>query len=249
MTDAPGLDALIELIHTQDPALLAAIGKLDVKLFGKLVQDLETFKLSNARLLDGDGERLDVGALLGAGGAVPPGKTRLSIISTKFLGDTGKTLFWVAQLLLRLSRWASQRPARGLQAAVLFDEADMYLPAIGQPATKQPMENLLRRARSAGLGLLLATQSPGDFDYKCRDNIKTWMLGRITQPVAIQKMKPMLSECRTDVGAKLASRDVGHFFLVRGGDATAFGAGLPAIFPEQRSDDEIVRLARSTRRP
>jgi hypothetical protein len=248
MVDPLGLDTLIDFIDAQDPALLAAIGKLDVRLFDKLVQDLETFKLTNARLLDGDGERLDIAALLGKDGSVPAGKTRLTIISTKFLGDTGKTLFWVAQLLLRLSRWASQKPMPSLQAAVLFDEADLYLPAVGQPATKQPMENLLRRARSAGLGMLLATQSPGDFDYKCRDNIQTWSLGRITQSVAIHKMKPMLSECRTDVGSKLASRAVGHFFLVRAGSATPFHAGLPALLPAQRSDDEILELARRTRR-
>ena len=52
-------------------------------------------------------------------------------------------------------------------------------PAVGKPATKGPMEGLLKRARSAGIGLFLATQSPGDLDYKCRDQILTWLLGRV----------------------------------------------------------------------
>jgi DNA helicase HerA-like ATPase len=53
-----------------------------------------------------------------------------------------------------------------LQAVLPCDEADRYLPARRQPSTKAPMEDLLKRACSAGLGVFLATQSPGDFDYK-----------------------------------------------------------------------------------
>src|SRR5262249_19234068 len=81
----------------------------------------------------------------------------LRMVSTKFLGAGPTTLFWVAQLLLDAARWTGRPPSPRLQAAILFDEADLYLPATSQPATKQPLENLLRRARSAGLGLLLAT--------------------------------------------------------------------------------------------
>src|SRR5262249_13197338 len=134
------------------------------------------------------------------------------------------------------------------QAAVMFDEADLYLPATSQPATKAPMENLLRRARSAGLGGLLATQSPGDFDYRCHDNIKTWMLGRITQPVALQKMPPMPAQIRVDVASKLAGRQGGQFFLLRNGDAASFTAQLPAIGPEQLPEAEILQLAQASRR-
>lgn len=71
------------------------------------------------------------------------------MISTKFLGETANVQFWVAQLLLELSRWSSKHPSSDLQAVVLFDEADMYLPAIGKPASKQPME---RAAEAGSLG-------------------------------------------------------------------------------------------------
>lgn len=245
---APGpravtLQTLIELIAAADPALVAAVGRLDTKLFTKLVQDLETLRLTTARLFEGT-EPLDFASLLRADG----GRTRLSIVSTKFLGDVPTTLFWVAQLLLDAARWTSRHPSPRLQAAILFDEADLYLPATSQPATKQPLENLLRRARSAGLGLLLGTQSPGDLDYKCRDNIRSWFVGRIAQPVAIQKMRPMLADCRIDVASKLPSRNAGQFFLLAGGDATSFTARLPVISPEQAPDAEILALARSSRR-
>ena len=140
-------------------------------------------------------------------------------------------------------------PSRvSLRAVVLFDEADLYLPAVRQPATKEPMEHLLKRARSAGLGLLLATQSPGDFDYKCRDNIRAWFVGQVKEANSIAKMKPMLSDCRIDVAALLPGQEPGEFHLIRDGNVTALKTCVAAVDPRQVSEDEIVTLARRTRR-
>src|SRR5207244_2256736 len=144
-------------------------------------------------------EALDVDALFGRGDRGRPGKTRLSVINTQFLGDQAAVDFWLAQFLIALDRWANKNPsADRLQAVLLFDEADQYLPATRQPATKAPMENLLRRARSKGVGLFLATQSPGDLDYKCRDQIRIWLVGRVKEKVAIDKLRPMLEAARID---------------------------------------------------
>ena len=150
---------------------------------------------------------------------------------------------------MTLGRWISRSPAPSgtLQAVVLFDEADLYLPAVRQPATKEPMENLLRRARSAGVGLLLATQSPGDFDYKCRDNIRAWFVGQIREANSIAKMKPMLSECRIDVASRLPGQEPGEFLLIRDGDAIGLKTRLSVVDARQIPEDEIVALARATR--
>jgi hypothetical protein len=237
------LDTLIQLLVDQDPALVNAIGHLETKLFKKLVQDLETLKLTTSDLLSAGGERLDMDALLGRGAGAAPGKTRLSIVATKFLGDSANILFWVSHLLLEVMRWSGRQPSSKLQAALLFDEADIYLPAIGQPATKAPMENLLKRGRSAGLGILLATQSPGDFDYRCRDTIRTWFVGRIKEQTAIAKMKPMLSECRVDVASKLPGQTTGQFHMLRDGSATAFRSALATMTTEQLPEDALLKLA------
>lgn len=245
--DPPGqvtLDELIRIIGAPDPALLAAIGHLESKLCKRLAQDLETLRLNKRELLRDDGDRLDAERLLGLGAAAVPGKTRLSIVSTKFLGDNTNIEFWVAQLLLELTRWANRQPAKQLQAVLLLDEADMYLPAQRKPATKEPLENLLRRARSAGLGVLLASQSPGDFDYRCRDNVRTWFLGRITQQTSLAKMKPMLSDCKVDVAARLPGQQAGQFFVVRDGDVVGMQAQRSFLQTEQLADDVILRLAR-----
>jgi DNA helicase HerA-like ATPase len=148
---------------------------------------------------------------------------------------------------MEMVRWTSRAPSRSLQAVLVFDEADLYLPAVGKPSTKEPMENLLKRARSAGLGLLLATQSPGDFDYKCRENIRSWFVGRVTQPTALAKMRPMLSDCRVDVESRLPGQSTGQFHLIREREVTAFQADRSLVATEQLPEGEILALARRTR--
>jgi DNA helicase HerA-like ATPase len=108
------------------------------------------------------------------------------------------------------------------------------------------MEHLLRRGRSAGLGLLLGTQSPGDFDYKCRENIRTWFVGQVKEANSIAKMKPMLSECRRDVAGLLPAQEPGEFHLIRDGEAIAIKACFSAVDPRQLPEDEIAALARRT---
>ena len=242
------LARLVDFIDSSDPTLVNAIGKLDTKLFDRLVQDLETIRHARGDLLSAEGEPMDAEALLGLGAHAKAGRTRLSVISTKFLGPGQDVQFWVAQFLMELARWTSRSPSKSLQAAVLFDEADLYLPAVGKPPTKEPMENLLKRARSGGLALLLATQSPGDFDYKCRENIRSWFVGRVAQPPALAKMRPMLNDCRVDVESRLPGQSTGEFHLLREGQAVAFRAGRSLVSTEQLPEGEILALARSTRR-
>ena len=238
---------LIAFIDEADPALVNDIGRLDQKHFTKLVENLETIRHSRGDLLSAKGEPLDAEALLGLGRHAKAGKTRLSIISTKFLGPDQDIQFWVAQFLMEMARWTSRAPSRALQAVLLFDEADLYLPAAGKPPTKEPMENLLKRARSAGLGLLLATQSPGDFDYKCRENVRSWFVGRVKETTALAKMKPMLSQTRVDVASRLPNQATGEFHLVREGETAAFRADRSIVTTEQLPEGEILALARKTR--
>lgn len=240
------LDLLHRFIASQDAALVHEADGLDLKVFPKLAQDLATLNLNKRALLASGGEKLDVEELLGRGPSAVPGKTRLGIISTKFLGDTQSILFWVSQLLLETNRWASQHPAAKLQAVVLFDEADLYLPAQSQPATKQPMENLLKRARSAGVGVMLATQSPGDLDYKCRENVRTWFVGRVKEDTALKKLRPMFADARVDANVKLPAQKQGQFHVLRDGKVEQLKADRSVMRTEQLAEDEILKLARQT---
>jgi hypothetical protein len=234
-----------KLVADRDDALTTAVNGFEDKHYKKLAEDLLSLAHQRRRLLEG-GDPLDVDALLGRGPTATPGRTRLTVVNTQFLRDPGTTDFWVAQFLLAVDRWRAKTPSPGgaLQAAFLFDEADQYLPAVGKPAAKGPMESLLRRGRSAGIGVFLATQSPGDFDYKCRDQILTWLVGKVKEPVAINKLKPMLEAGRADVTGKLPGQEVGQFFLVRESEVVPILADRNLIPTTQLSEERILSAAR-----
>jgi hypothetical protein len=237
------LRQLIDLLAEEDESLVAEIGHLDPKLFKKLVTHLETLRLNHGALLESRDEPLRAEVLLGRDGSVPEGKVPITIISTKFLGDVERVDFWVSQLLVELSRWCSRSPSAQLQSVLFLDEADAYLPATSKPATKEPLMDLLKRARSAGLGVMLATQNPGDLDYKARDTITTWWLGRISSKTAIEKMRPLLSECRTDVSSALATASVGEFFQVADGHALRMRTERSLVDTVQLAEERILQLA------
>jgi hypothetical protein len=243
-TDNPlSIDRLISFIAEQDPLLVNAIGVLDPKHCKKLAEDLQTLSLMAGHLFNPQCEQLSTEQLLTSS---HPQKTRLSVINLGSLGDNANILFWVSQFLLNLNRYAQRHPSGQLQAVVLFDEADLYLPAQSKPSTKEPMESLLKRARSAGLGILLATQSPGDLDYKCRDQISSWFVGKVKENNALNKLKPMLSEAKTDVTSKLANQQVGEFFAIRAGEVTSLKANLSLIRAEQVPLEMVQALAASS---
>jgi DNA helicase HerA-like ATPase len=238
-----GIPQLVSLLDDEDPDLVSAVGKLDPKHFRALVENLETLRLRHDHLLRNDSERLAPEELFGK--AERSGRTRLSVISTKFIGDNSAVDFWVARLLGELTRWASRNPANALQGELFLDEADIYLPAQSKPATKEPLLDLLKRGRSAGLGVFLATQSPGDLDYRCRDNIRSWFVGRVAEKTAVDKMKPLLSESRIHFSSKLALAKTGEFFRLEEGEVLEFKAGLSLLATSQVPEDEILKLAAS----
>lgn len=237
------LPTLRGIIKDQDDALLNAIGGgYPDKLYAALAQRLLTLELNNKPLLN-DGERLDVDALLGTGAHARAGRVQLSVVSTRFLGDATKVDFWVSQLLVAVSRWCAKSPKPHLQAVFLFDEADIYLPATKKPATKEPMEDLLKRARSAGVGIFLATQSPGDLDYKCKENVRSWFVGRVKEKTALEKLKPLLAAAKGDAVGKLAGQSAGEFYLARESSVTPIQSDESLIRTEQLSEEQIVALA------
>jgi hypothetical protein len=242
----PSLEALIALVSEQDESLLATVGNLaKPKYFVSLAENLELVKHARQHLLR-DAEPLDAAALLGRS---PAGKTRLSIISTKFLIDQAEMQFWVARLAVEIARWASKHPSPSLQALIFFDEADIYMPAQSKPATKEPMQDLLKRARSAGVGVFLGTQNPGDLDYKSRENVLTWFVGRVTEERNLDKLKTLFSDYPASFAGRLAKKKAGEFFVLRKGAVSELKAERALMATVQLGEDEILALARATARP
>ncbi|MEZ5898364.1 MAG: helicase HerA-like domain-containing protein [Hyphomicrobiaceae bacterium] len=241
---------LIHLLEDEHPELTDQTQRMDPsgKLRRDLVAQLDSLRLRNSALFEGGGEPLRMESLLGLGKFARPNRTRLSVIYTGFLGDNENILFWVSQFLSEALRFCQRNPNDELQAVVMFDEADLYIPANAKPATAEPLQSLLKRARSAGLGMMLATQSPGDLDYKSRDQITSWFIGRVREDTALRKLKAAFqSESGLDPASALPGQTVGEFHLVQEGLVRAMKANRSLIGAEQVPFDRIEQLASETR--
>lgn len=241
---------LINLLEDEDPELSDLTQRMDPsgKLRRDLVAQLDSLRHRNASLFEAGGETLNMESLLGLGPHAREGRTRLSIIYTGFLGDNENILFWVSQFLSEALRFCQRNPNDELQAVVMFDEADLYIPANAKPATAEPLQSLLKRARSAGLGIMLATQSPGDLDYKSRDQITSWFIGRVREDTALRKLKAAFqSESGLDPAAVLPGQTVGEFHLVQEGLVRSMKAQRSLIMAEQVPFDRIEQLSRETK--
>ncbi|HUQ06274.1 MAG TPA: DUF87 domain-containing protein [Kofleriaceae bacterium] len=244
-TQGASLDDLLDTISRPDPELLAAVGNL-TRHFANVAEDLQMLKIQRGNLLSGDGDVLDVAAML----TPRDGRARLAIVSAVALTDTSVLQFFVSRLLVELGRMVRRNPHPELRTVAFFDEADMYIPAISSPPTKEPMFELLRRARSGGLGVMLATQNPGDLDYKARDNIATWLVGRVAQDRAIEKMKNLLANY-PNVATRLATQTTGGFFLLNSQlvpPARELRADAALMTTAQLQEHEIAGLALDTAR-
>jgi hypothetical protein len=244
------LHDLIQLLEDEDPELSDLTQRMDPsgRIRRDLVAQLDSLRHRNSALFEGGGEPLRMDSLLGKGRYGRDNRTRLSIIYTGFLGDNENILFWVSQFLSETLRFCQRNPNDELQAVVMFDEADLYIPANSKPATAEPLQSLLKRARSAGLGIMLATQSPGDLDYKSRDQITSWFIGRVREDTALRKLRAAFqSESGLDPGAVLPGQTVGEFHLVQEGLVRPMRAQRSLINAEQVPFDRIEQLARETK--
>jgi GTPase SAR1 family protein len=244
------LGDLINLLENEDPELTDLTQRMDPsgRFRRDLVAQLDSLRHRNASLFEPGGENMRMESLLGIGPYAREGRTRLSVIYTGFLGDNENILFWVSQFLSEALRFCQRNPNDELQAVVMFDEADLYIPANSKPATAEPLQSLLKRARSAGLGLMLATQSPGDLDYKSRDQITSWFIGRVREDTALRKLKAAFqSDSGLDAAAVLPHQTVGEFHLVQEGLVRSMKAQRSLINAEQVPFDRIEQLAHETK--
>jgi hypothetical protein len=93
--------------------------------------------------------------------------------------------------------------------------------------------------------LFLGTQSPGAPDCKCRDQIRTWLVSRVKERVAISKLKPMLEAGRVDAASRLPGQEAGQFYVLRERDVTALRAEPSLVPTAQVPEDRILAPARA----
>lgn len=172
------LGALIARVITPP---MARVGVLDMESFYPSAQRFDLATRLNGLLAAPafaswlEGEPLDVGRLLYA----PSGKPRIAVVSIAHLADAER-MFFVSLLFNQVLGWMRRQPGTtSLRALLYMDEVAGYMPPVANPPSKPPLLTLLKQARAFGLGVVLATQNPGDLDYKGLSNLGTWWIGRL----------------------------------------------------------------------
>lgn len=240
--DGAGLRAVIdtalgELDTARRPAMrlehvtdyLTGLGEAELERYGRYLdsrkirtacQRLARLDVGARKFLFHDGLPIDIDMLLGRGpkGAALPGKTRVSVIYLNTLHSQEDKEFLVAALAERLYAWMLAHPSQEPQAIFYIDEVAPYLPPVRKPACKPGLELLFKQARKYGVCCLMATQNPGDVDYKSMAQFGTWALGRLTTRQDLKKVEPIvksMAPVQADaVMAELPARRPGEFALL-----------------------------------
>jgi hypothetical protein len=227
---------LESLVRERDPLLLAEVtGQHDDRPFEALADDLQTVWLRHRRLLDAPDPGDPIGAMLSS--------ARLTVVTTRFLGDEAVADYWVSQLLLAIEHWRMSNPGDGLRAALLFDEVDRLMPAAGRvPTSRAALGNLLARGRSAGLGALLVSPSPADLDDRTREQVGTWLVGQVEERAALARLRPALEAANVDPD-EISALGPGQLQLVREGAGQAVEMAPCLVAPRRLADEQLLSLA------
>jgi hypothetical protein len=155
------------------------------KLRLKLAMDLNSIIAAPSFQSWLQGQPLDIQSLL----YQPNGRPRVSIFYTAHLSEAER-MFITTLLLEGMMGWMrTLSGTTSLRALLYVDEMFGYFPPYPKnPPTKEPLLRLLKQARAFGLGLILATQNPGDLDYKGLTNAGTWFIGRLQSDNDKQKV-------------------------------------------------------------
>ncbi len=109
-----------------------------------------------------------------------------------------------------------------------IDEVADFLPIHpNNPPSKKLLMTLLRQARKYGVGIILATQSPGSIEYKALDNINTLLIGKIPTKQSSIKINNLISPYLENnpvkleqIMTKIRKLEPGEFFIIHPGTTT-----------------------------
>ena len=149
-------------------------------------------------------------------------KTRISVIYLNTLHSVEEKEFFIAGIAQLLYNWMLKHPLsngqEGLQCAMFIDEVAPYIPPVKAPACKQSLELLFRQGRKYGVSCIIATQSPGDIDYKAIGQFSTFVLGTLNTKQDIEKVKRRLESVAPKeidfITNKLPALKPGHFLAI-----------------------------------
>ena len=185
-----------------------------------LIKKLSLLTLGSRKLIFQTGVPANIDALLGKDGSTD--KTRISVIYLNTLHSTEEKEFFISGISQLLYRWMLKNPLKGgqegVQCAMFIDEIAPYIPPVKVPSCKENLELLFRQGRKYGASSLIATQSPGDIDYKAIGQFSTFILGTLNTKQDIEKVKKRLESVAPKeidyIVQQLPALKPGHFLVV-----------------------------------
>jgi len=190
------------------------------KLIKELQRKVSLLTTGSRRLIFETGTPANIDTLLGMHS--DKDKTRISVIYLNTLSTQEEKEFFVSSITQLMYQWMLLHPLQGgqegLQCLYYLDEIAPYIPPVKKPACKESLMLLFKQARKYGIGCLIATQNPGDIDYKAIAQFSTTNLGSLTQKQDLKKVQPRLESSITEdsdrVMSKLPGLAPGHFMLI-----------------------------------
>jgi hypothetical protein len=138
----------------------------------------------------------------------------LSIFDLRYTGSTEDKQYAVEQILQEIYRFLLHKGGTDKLKYILYiDElAGLLPPPPSSPPCKKSLETLIRQARAFGLGILLATQNPGDIDYKILGNIGTRFIGKLRTENDMDKVATAIGISLSTLKQALLTFKTGDFF-------------------------------------
>jgi hypothetical protein len=172
------------------------------------------------------GEEMSIEKLVGANRV--DGKTQISIINLSHITDFEDQSFVVAQVAFAINAWMRKQGSApgGNRPRLLFflDEIGggggktAFYPTYPYTSTCKPALNILvKQGRAFGVGCILASQNPGDIDYKGLSNCATWIVGKLQTKRDRDKVREGLTDAEfspSDLAKKLVRPRTGEFMLL-----------------------------------
>ncbi len=138
----------------------------------------------------------------------------LSVFDLRYTGNMEDKQYAVEQILDKLYRFLLHKGGSDKLKYILYiDEIAGLFPAPpSNPPCKKILETLIRQARAFGLGIILATQNPGDIDYKVLGNIGTRFIGKLRTDNDIEKVSTAIGISASTLRQALINFNTGDFY-------------------------------------
>ena len=172
--------------------LMGLLGKRS-KSFKKLS---EIYTGSNKMLFD-VGIPLDIDLLMNP---IIKNKTPLNLIYLPSITDKENKQLFVGVFLRAIYHYLLKNPKPNTQLLLIIDEAQYYIPNRKVTQSSEIIETLIKEGRKFGLCMALASHNISNINYETLSQANYFVLGNITQPQDLGKVKTFIKNIMKDTG-------------------------------------------------